>query len=74
MKYEEEFDGIESFSRLEITAISSGMIVPVSPVFYKPLNPMGQYDHGKRLTKEAEETTQEAIKEAEKIHQKYRKD
>lgn len=74
MQNEREFDEVESFSRLEITAMSSGMIAPIFPVFYRNLSPIGQYDHHKRLTKEAEETTQESIKEAERIHKKYHQD
>lgn len=71
MEYERSFDEADGFSRLEITAISIGVIKPTAPVFYRPVSPRCQYEDGKKLTKEAEEATQEAIREAERIHKKY---
>ena len=78
MQYENNFDDAEAFGSLEITAISTGVIksTPNPPVFLRPLFPLGQFYHPPddrtKRTKDAEETTQEAIKEAERIHKKYR--
>jgi len=70
MQDENNFDDVKCFGRLEAKALSGGIIVPITRVFYKPIL-INQYQRergaGKHLTEEAEE----AIKEAERIHQKY---
>ena len=77
MEYEKNFDEVDGFGRIEIIAITTRVIKPyLPPVFHdRSLFPLGQFYHPPddktRLTKDAEETTQEAIKEAERIHKKY---
>jgi len=69
MQYEIIFDNTDGIKNLEEKImLDRGS----TRMFYQPRD---QYDHphGNRriLEKEAEETTQEAVREAEEIHKKY---
>lgn len=74
MKCEGEFDETAEFSKLEVTSLSGTIIHPITQVFYNPSAQHYHFPHNPtRLTEEAEKTTQEAIREAERIHRKYRR-